>query len=408
MATVNLNAAAIDRLRYNTQGPSRQVLWDAKIPGLGVRVTPAGGRQFVLKYLRHGHTRLMSLGRVEDFRNVSDARDTAREHMRRLRRDGIDPLAERRKEKAAGTVSQLLDRWLEKHVAIRCKPRTATDYRSHVTGVLKPELGSWRPRDVTRGDVRRLHARLTQKRGPVAANRVIASLGSAYGWILKQEDDTLPPGSVSPVRGVEFNRERKRREFTRAAELPALTRAMQAETDPWVRAYLWLVLLVGPRGGELVGLKWPDVDFAAGIVTLRDRKNGEDLVLHLSGAAIDVLRALPKTSSPYLFPPRRRDSKSPHMTRPRSAWKAVLKRAGIERNVTLHDMRRSVGVLLSSKGFTAEQIARQLGHKSNVTAKIYIEIADEMQKRMADTIAAEATGIKAGVHGLDKTRSRSS
>jgi integrase len=78
----------------------------------------------------------------------------------------------------------------------------------------------------------------------------------------------------------------------------------------------------------------------------------------------------------------------------------VLKRAGVARSITPHDMRRSAGVLLSSKGYTAEQIARQLGHKSNVTAKVYIQIADESQQRMADAIAAEATGIKAQVHEL--------
>jgi integrase len=81
------------------------------------------------------------------------------------------------------------------------------------------------------------------------------------------------------------------------------------------------------------------------------------------------------------------------MARPRKAWDGVLKRAGIARRVTLHDLRRSAGVLLSSRGFTAEQIARQLNHKSNVTAKIYVKISDDLQQRMADTLGSAATGV---------------
>ena len=387
MATLNLTAASIERLQYDPSGPSRQVLWDAKVSGLGVRVTPSNGRQFVLHYRRHGRSRLMSLGRVQDFRNVTDARDAAREHLRLLRREGRDPLVERRKEKAAGTFSQLLDRWLEQHVDKKCKPRTAADYRWHADEILRPEFGSWRPQDVTRGDARRFHTKLTERRGPVTANRVLATLRSVFTWAGKQDDDTLPPHFVNPVKSVQFNRERSRREFLRADELPALTRELQAEKDPWVRGYLWLLLLTGARGGELLGLKWQDVDLAAGTLTLRDLKNGEDLPLRLAAAAVDVLRGIPRTSSAYVFPPRRHDGEQPHMAKPRTTWAAILKRAGISRSITFHDLRRSAGVLLSSKGFTAEQIARQPGHKSNVTAKVYVLIADEMQQKMADALA---------------------
>src|SRR5580704_9756675 len=107
MASSNLTAAAIKGLRYDPNGPSRQVRWDAKVRGLGVRVTPAGSRQYVLHYRFHGRSRLMSLGPVGDFTNVTDVRDTAREHLRLLRREQRDPLAERRRERAAGTASQM-------------------------------------------------------------------------------------------------------------------------------------------------------------------------------------------------------------------------------------------------------------------------------------------------------------
>jgi integrase len=395
MASKNLTAAAIAKLEYDPAGPSRQVLWDAKIGGLGVRVMPGGGRAYVLSYRLHGRSRLMHLGRVGDFRNVTDARETAEDHLKKVRREKVDPIAERRRERAAGTLKIMFGQWLAE-VERKRAPRTAADYKRHVDGHLK-ELGSHRPADLTRAEVRRLHSRLTANHGPVIANRVVASLRAAYAWALKQDSGTLPPNFANPVAGVEFNREHPRNEFIAPDELPAVVREIQAEPDPWARGFLWLLLLTGTRGGELLGLKWTDVALEAGEILLRATKNKTDFRQKLAGAAIDVLREIPRTGSEYVFPPRRSDGEELHMARPRAAWARVLKRAGVKRNVTLHDLRRSAGVLLSSRGFTAEQIARQLNHKSNVTAKVYVRVAEDLQQRMADTLGSAAGAMTGAV-----------
>lgn len=386
MAAINLTAAAIERLKYKPSGPSRQVLWDAKVRGLGVRVTPANGRQYVLHYRFHGRSRLISLGRVEDFKNVSQAREKALETLRGARHEKRDPLVERQREAAAGTVGQMLDRWLA-FIAKRRSVRTHRDYKYFVDERLKPEFGRHRPTDVTRPDVRRFHARMTEQRGPVHANRVIQALRSAYGWIGRQDDATLPSGFANPVQGIEFNREKTRDEFLRSDELSAVAREIDAESNPWVRGYIWLVLLTAARGIELIRLKWTDVDLERGELVLRDTKNKTDFRQHLSEAAVEVLRNIPKAGSPYVFPPQRSDGEAGHMSRPRDAWYSILERAGVSRRVWLHDLRRTAGVLLGSRRFTAEQIARQLNHKSNVTAKVYVRIADELQQDMADALA---------------------
>jgi integrase len=391
LATKNLTAGAIAALAYNPHGPSRQVLWDRKVTGLGVRITPNSKRIYVLSFRTHGRSRLMHMGRVDDFNNVTQAREAAAEHLRRLRRDKVDPLAERRREKAAGTLKQMFEHWLA-HVAKKCSKRTHTDYRTYVDSYLVPEIGTHRPVDLTRGEARRLHTKLTEKHGAVTANRVVQALRNAYNWTMEQDSDTLPENFSNPTVGMQWNREKARDEFVRPAELPALVREIQAEPDPWKKAYLWLTLLTGGRGKELITLKWAEVSLETGELVFKGTKNHEDFRLKLAGAAVDVLRELPRTQSEYVFPPQRSEG-GLHMTRPRKAWYSALKRAGIERRVTLHDQRRSTGVLLSSRGFTAEQIARQLNHKSNVTAKIYVRIADEIQQHMADTLGSATAGI---------------
>jgi integrase len=391
LATKNLTAGAIAALKYDPQGPSLQVLWDRKVAGFGVRITPSGKRIYVLSFRTHGRSRLMHLGRVDDFNNVTQARDAASEHLRRLRRDKVDPLAERRREKAAGTLKLMFEQWLA-HVAKKCSMRTYSDYRTYVESYLVPEIGTHRPVDLTRGEARRLHTKLTGKHGTVTANRVVQALRNAYNWATEGDSDTLPENFVNPTVGLQWNREKVRKEFVRPTELPALVREIQAEPNPLNKAYLWLTLLTGGRGCELISLKWEEVSLETGELVFKDTKNHEDFRLKLAGAAVDVLREIPRTQSQYVFPSQRSDG-GPHMTRPRKAWYGALKRAGIERRVTLHDTRRSTGVLLSSRGFTAEQIARQLNHKSNVTAKIYVQIADEIQQEMANTLGSATAGV---------------
>lgn len=385
MATVRLTAQAIEGVRYDPAGPSRQVLWDQKLRGLGVRVTPAQSRFYVLSYRTNGRSRLMALGRVEDFRNVEEARDAANECLRNLRRHRADPIAERRKLKASGTVKELLTDWLAA-IEPRRRPSTLRGYRHHLSRYLLKEFGGRIPQDVTRPDVRRLHARISQT-APYQANRVVATLRAAYTWASKQDNDTLPPNFANPARGIEFNREKARDEMLRPVELPRIAAALDQEPDPWARAYLWLLLLIGCRKSELLRLRWEDVNLELGEIVLRDTKNGSDFRTHLSAAARDVLRDVPRImDNPYVFPNRRRDATVEHMGAPRTAWVKALAAAGIDRVVTLHDLRRSAGTLLARAGFTAEQIGRQLNHRSAVTAKHYVRIADDLQQRMADEL----------------------
>lgn len=387
MASQNLTAAAIDALGYDPSGPSRQVLWDKKVAGLGVRVTPAGGKQYVLAYRRHGRSRLMSLGLVADFRNVSDARDTAIEHLRKLRREDADPLIERAKEKAAGTCKEMFERWLA-WVALKRKATTHAEYKRHVDAHLDPEFQHHRPRAVTRAEVRKLHARVTTKNGTYMANSVMRSLRAAFNWAGRQDDTTLPANHANPVKGIEFNPEKARDEHLRAVELPLVVASLQQEPDPWDRGYLWLLLLTSARKTELLRLRrsktYPDL----GEIVLEDTKNKTDFVIKAGPAVFEVLDSIPRVAgTDYVFPNRRSDAKKPHMSAPRLDWKAVVKRAGVDRRITIHDVRRTMGTALGRAGFNAEQIARLLNHKSEVTAKHYIRLASDTQQRMVDELA---------------------
>ncbi|HXW75640.1 MAG TPA: Arm DNA-binding domain-containing protein, partial [Steroidobacteraceae bacterium] len=144
MATKNLTKAAIEAATYRPGGPSRQVLWDARTRGFGVRVTPEGGKQYVILYRASGRQRLMSLGRVGDFKSLDSARARAEDLLHGLRHDGVDPMATRERMADAESMAQLWTTYERDHLSAKSentRRAVSSAWRTHiapVVGTLKP------------------------------------------------------------------------------------------------------------------------------------------------------------------------------------------------------------------------------------------------------------------------------
>jgi len=206
MASKNLTKASIESLAYNPDGLSRQVLWDGKVRGFGVRVTPEGGKQYVLLYRVSGRQRLMSLGRVEDFKTLEMARDKASDLLHGLRHDGIDPMAARERMADAESMAQLWSVYEREHLAHLAKnsrKAISSAWRQHVA----PVVGSLKPAQVTKADAIRLHDQATAKGGKVIANRAVARLRAMLTWLYERNERQLPVGWRNPALGMAPPRE---------------------------------------------------------------------------------------------------------------------------------------------------------------------------------------------------------
>jgi hypothetical protein len=90
-----------------------QLVWDSEIKGFGLRVTATGARSFVLNYRANGLGRRYTIGSFPDWPTT-----TAREEAKRLKRivdTGGDPALQRREDRAAPTVTDLIERWRTDH-----------------------------------------------------------------------------------------------------------------------------------------------------------------------------------------------------------------------------------------------------------------------------------------------------
>ena len=243
--------------------------------------------------------------------------------------------------------------------------------------------------EVEREDVAELHHRLRDT--PYMANTVVGVLSKMYR--LAEAWDLVPAG-CNPCRSVRRYRERARERFLTPEELRRLGRALrEAEADgsswPPAVAAVRLLLLTGCRKGEILTLRWEDVDLGTGELRLADTKTGPRAV-PISSAAVRLLAGLPRRpGDPWVIPGRRPGT---HLRAVDGAWWIVRARAGLA-DVRLHDLRHSFASRALALGESLPMIGRLLGHTQVETTARYAHLARdsvrEAAARVAESIAAD-------------------
>lgn len=390
---MGLTKREVDAATYDGDGNTRDVRWDDRVTGFGLRVYPSGRKSYVIQYRTpSGRTRLMTLG-AHGVLTVEQARKRARVELAKVA-EGRDPLEERRREeRAVKTFRQLADRWLEDYSKAHRKswPEDERRLKKHIL----PRLGRIGVEDVTAADVRALHAKIG-KRAPVEANRVVNLVRTIYNKGVKW--GLVPEGHANPASSVERYQERSRERWLTAAELKQLSKALAAEEDIYAVAAIRLLLLTGSRKTELLRARWDRLDLEGRRLLLEDTKTGEPKVTPLSAPALEVIQSLPRMlHSPWIFPSPR-DPKEPRADI-RNAWRRVRDAAKIP-DATIHDLRRTTGSWLVQRGVPLKVVGAALGHRDTRATEVYARIAAE-QPAEALEMLGEAFGDLGAAEGGD-------
>ena len=376
MAITNFTSKSVDRLTYKRSGAGWCVYWHRKLAGFGLRITQSGARTYVVRYRLRGSRaqKLKALGSSGKL-TFGQAYDRAKEVLREAEqcRDWFDKAARER----AQTLGQVWTYYSAEHLATDAvSPRTRNDAKSLWTQHCDKEFKNQSLADVTPERARDWHRRRT-KEGPYVANRAAQALRAAWNYGLKY--GRIPRELANPFASVKLNKETARQTILEPHQLPRFAKAANATSDPFARAYIWLAFYTGCRRTELLTLKWTDVMIEparkdqprAGIISLRETKGGEPRRVALSAPAIQILEEIPRTTNPYVFVGAVTDT---HLD-PKEHWNQVRRAAGLP-ELRLHDLRRSLGSWLGATGFSTKQIGALLGHKTEITSRVYVQLGE--------------------------------
>jgi len=274
------------------------------------------------------------------------------------------------------TLGDLIDRYIDS--VVPTKPKNAPTCTAQLRW-WQSQMGHYLLADLTPSLIAEQRDKLLKGitkqgkiRSPSTVVRYLAALSHAltvamkeWGWI---ED--------SPMRKISKPQEpRGRVRFLSDEERTLLLAACQQSTNPYLYLVVVLALSTGMRQGEIMNLRWEDVDIFRGRILLQKTKNGECRTVPIRGLALHLLSQEHQKRIQdlgLLFPCKENPQKPIDLRFP---WKKVIKLAGIK-DFRFHDCRHSCASYLLMNGASLIEIAEILGHKTMSMVKRYAHLSE--------------------------------
>ncbi len=406
------------------------VVWDEELKGFGVRVWPSGKKTFIAFYRFEGAMRKVTLG-VFGTLTADQARSAAKEVLSKAAL-GTDVAATKAAQRAQMTVSELCDAYLAAARAGKLeRPKKASTLNTDAGRIerhIKPLLGTKKIGSVTKVDMRAFkravangetatdvktgkHGRAIVEGGEGTATRTLGLLGGIFSWAVdKGYLDSNPRTGVKGFKDKARERYLTANEFKRlgATLTEAATLGLPSERGarkgsfrpatvehreapcPQAVAAIRLLLTTGCRLGEILTLRWQEVDLGRGVLNLADSKTGAKRVL-LGAAALKILSEVPRVGT-YVIAGADPKKPRPDIKRPLAR---IMAHAGLD-DVTAHTLRHSFASIAVGGGLSLHMTGRLLGHADPKTTMRYAHVADDPHKRAADVTSNAIEAMLAG------------
>jgi integrase len=305
------------------------------------------------------------------------------------------------------TVGSWLEVWMENYAKVKLRPSTFKTSQGFLKNHIKPQIGSIPLADLTSLDLQRFYKHLldggrvdrieAKKKpkglAPKTVRNIHQMIGSAYNLAMEQKLVTRNPTDGCALPKAEHKE-------MQTLHIEQLTSFLREAKDSGVFALYYIDLTTGLRRGELLGLKWSDIDLEKGdlrvqrqigridgkIIEMPLKTKNAYRTLPLSADAIDVLMQQRRKTgnSEWVFPSPTGGPMSPdsvlHMLQ------RVLKRAGLPR-IRFHDLRHTFATMALQNGVDVKTLSGALGHYSaGFTLNTYTHATPQMKQDAADAI----------------------
>lgn len=380
-------------------------MWDVTAPGLGLRATPAGKPAYVFQSVYQSKDLRITIGSPAAW-SIPDAQAKARE-LQRLIDEGKDPrdlkrdaLAAQAEKQAAAAAKVEADKaaaltvgevWAA-YIELRRPFWGELHYRDHIDKAKAGGLPSGRRgggkqltkpgplaalmplalKDLDQATIERWAANEGKTR-PSSARLAWRLLTVFLTWCAEQAEYAalLPdknPAKTKKAREA-LGKAGTKSDVLQREQLAAWFAAVQQIQNPVIAACLQMMLLTGARPGEVLALRWEDVNTQWKGISIRDKVEGTREI-PATPYMLHLLAALPRRNEWVFSSPT---SASGCLTEPNNPHTRACKAAGLE-GLTLHGLRRSFASLTEWLEAPSGVVAQIQGHKPSATAEKHYKV----------------------------------
>ncbi len=352
------------------------VVWDDEIKGFGCRIYASGYKTYVFFYTSPT-TKIYSYLKIGVHGNytVDLARDKAKKWCADIAQD-IDPKKNKKikavAEQKLVTFGEFWQVFADKYMKEHNKPSTLKTASYIVKNHILPFFGTKPITEINRADILAFKDSLSHVKG--SCTKCLKLLTTAFKQAELWE---YRPQNSNPCLGVPKHRDRMMDRFLSIEELERLEKILlERETLALASSYtidaFRLLIYTGCRLGEILSLKWEEIDFGDCCLRLNESKTGKRTI-PLNESAMKVLGNVQKQEdNPYVFCGSKPGH---HLVAVQKSWQQIRKKAGLS-DVRIHDLRHSFASFMIKNDVSIFEVSKLLGHKNITTTMRYAHLAD--------------------------------
>lgn len=283
-------------------------------------------------------------------------------------------------------LADLIDRYIDS--ILPTKPKNARNTKQHLLWWRK-ELGHCLLPEIKATHIAQKRDELLAQqtfystlRSPTTVVRYIASLSHAFSIALK-EWEWINENPVLKINKPRLPQGRIR--FLDESEKDRLLKVCKDSASTSLFPIVVLALSTGMRKGEILTLRWEDIDLDRGTIFLQTTKNGDRRVVPLVGLPLELLKKIKSAKQTKLVFPSLKDPNTSIDIR--SAWESALQKAQIT-NFKFHDLRHTAASYLAMNQASLLEIGALLGHKTVQMTKRYAHLSDNHICKTAESLQA--------------------
>ncbi|MBZ5565899.1 MAG: site-specific integrase [Acidobacteriia bacterium] len=325
--------------------------------GDGIRRRPDRGNAWYITWIDASGKRRKKRARRQSFQGARKELAQERAKAEEARDTGFVPM----------TFKEAARQYLQRQMSL-VSPNEYERQDSILKKHLKPFFAG-KLRNVSKRQIEEYISRRSRKRLPATVRKEVGVLKHLLNWAM--ENGMVAANAAARIAMPKAPAGRLR--YLQPTELQAVL----DHCPPWIQPIVLLAVSTGMRRGEILGLRWMDVDLLNRQINLPRTKNGKGRTVYLNEKAMDVFRSLELDKETLANEPVLGVDVTPEEVSMR--FMRACRKAGVM-DFHFHDLRHTYATWLRQSGVQLDEIARQLGHSDLRMTQRYAHLTESQAR----------------------------